>query len=405
MDRLRYEASEGMTIRLSEIHSDAVIQAGPAEAVELVLDGDADQCTVQSEGDVLQIASHVPVSVSVPASAEIHVGEVTGDLILRGLNGTVTVETVHGEFLLQSGGAAISIKALYGDLTAEDLSGTLSAGDVHADVRLSNMRASVVLGSVHGDVRARIIKGNLQLGTVSGDVRLREVSGEVSLEEGNGDFKGTDLRGGINLHHVKGVLSLKSTLAPGLTYRGRANGDIIVRCPEGTSARFTLEAKGSLRATLPEVEEGSEHRIVGQSGDGEAQVEFSTDGDLSLKIRGQQERFETPFDFGADIAAEIEAQIAESLGGLDFDAIAQREIEKAMRKAEREIEKARRRAERGRHSAEERMRRAQTQAKGFGRRAACHPQDGPGRHDHHRGSRATAQGARGVSHIHTATYE
>ena len=33
MDRLRYEVSEGMTIRLSEVHSDAVIQPGKARQV------------------------------------------------------------------------------------------------------------------------------------------------------------------------------------------------------------------------------------------------------------------------------------------------------------------------------------------------------------------------------------
>jgi hypothetical protein len=369
MDSLRYEVSEGMTIRLTQVDSDAVIQAGAQDAVELVLDGETDQCTTVSKEDALEIASRVPLSISVPPAAAVHVGEVSGDLILRGLDGTVTVETVHGECLLQSGGAALSIKALHGDLTAEGVSGTLSANDVHADVRLGNVDGGVVLGSVRGDVRARIVNSSLQMGRVGGDVRLREIQGEVSLEEGNGDFKGTDLRGGMNVQRVKGMLTLKSTLTPGLTYRARADGDIVVRCPEGTSAQFTLEAKGGLRATLPEMEEASAERIVGRSGDGEAQVEFSAGGELSLKIRGQRERFEMPFDFGPDIAAEIEAQITETLGALDFDAIARREIEKATRKAEREIEKASLRVERGRREAEEQMRRAQERAARAARRA------------------------------------
>jgi hypothetical protein len=369
MDRLRYEVSEGMTIRLTQVDSDAVIQAGGGDAVELVVDGDSDQCTAVSEEDVLEVSSQVPLSITVPSEALVEVVEVTGDLILRGLDGSVTVESAHGECLVQSGRAAVSIKALYGDLTAEGVSGTLSAGEVHADVRLGNVDGSAVLGSVHGDVRARIVEGTVQMGRVDGDVRLREIRGEVSLEEGNSDFKGTDLRGGMNLQLVKGDLSIKSALTPGMTYRGRANGDVVVRCPEGTSAQFLLEAKGKLKAALPEMEELSEGRIVGRSGGGEAQVEVSAGGDLSVKIRGQRERFETPFDFGPDIAAEIEAQIAESLGGLDFDAIAQREIEKAMRKAEREIQKAHERAQRGHRSAEERMRRAQERAARAARRA------------------------------------
>ena len=369
MDRLRYEVSEGMTILLAQVHSDAVVQAGDGDAVELMVDGEADQCTVVSNENVLEITSHVPLSVTVPSDALVQIDEVSGDLILRGLDGTVTVGTVHGECFLQLGGATVSIKALYGDLTAEGVSGALSVSEVHADVRLGNIDGTVGLGSVHGDVRARVVDGDLQMGRVDGDVRLREVRGQVSLEEGNSDFKGTDLRGGMNVQRVKGDLSLKSTLTPDLAYRGRANGDVVVRCPEGTSAQFLLEAGGKLKATLPEMEEVSENRVVGRSGDGAAQVEFSAGGDLSLKIRGQREHFETPFDLGPDVAAEIEAQIAESLGGLDFDAIAQREIEKAMRKAEREIQKAHERAQRGHHSAQERVRRAQERASRAAQRA------------------------------------
>jgi DUF4097 and DUF4098 domain-containing protein YvlB len=369
MDRLSYKASEGMTIRLIQVDSDTVIQAGAGDIVELVLDGETDQCTAVPNGDDLEISSHVPLSISVPAAAAVHVTEVGGDLILRGMDGTVTVEMARGECLLQSGQGTVSLKELFGDLTAEGTSCTLTAGNVHSDVRLGHVDGSVTLGSVHGDVRARSVNGALQMGTIDGNVRLREIQGEVVLEEGNSDFKGTDLQGGMNVQLVKGMLTLKSALTPGMTYRGHANGDIVVRCPEGTSAQYTLKAKGELRAALQEMKEMPDGGVVGRTGDGEAQVELSAGGELSLKIRGQRERFEMPFDFGPDIAAEIEAQIAETMGSLDLDALAQREIEKAMRKAEREIEKARRRSERGRREAQDRMRRAQERAARSARRA------------------------------------
>jgi hypothetical protein len=75
------------------------------------------------------------------------------------------------------------------------------------------------------------------------------------------------------------------------------------------------------------------------------------------------------FDLGADIAAQVEAQISESLGTIDFDLIAQHEIQRAIHQAQREIEKARRRVEREQESTEERIRRAQERASRAARRA------------------------------------
>ena len=130
-----------------------------------------------------------------------------------------------------------------------------------------------------------------------------------------------------------------------------------------------LEASGKLSAKLPEVEEEAGGRLVGRSGEGEAEVELHARNDLSLKIRGSGESRGPDLGFDADFAAQIEAQIAESLGAIDIDALAQREIEKAMRKAEREIEKARRKAEHGRHHIEGRIRHAQERAARAARRA------------------------------------
>jgi hypothetical protein len=257
----------------------------------------------------------------------------------------------------------------------EQQKGPFSTSEVHGDIRLSHVDAVVSLGTTQGDVRARAIHADLKMGTVSGEIRIRDVAGLVVLEEGQGDFRGTDLWGGMEVHDVKGDLSLKTTLTPGMTYRGRADGNITARFPAKTDARFTLEAKGTLSAPLPQIDEQAPGRIVGQAGDAQARVELYALGDLSLKIRGQTERgvpdfgFDFEFDFNEDIAAQIEAQITERLGRIDVDALAQREIEKAMRKAEKEIEKAQRRAQQETRHIQERMRRAQERAARAARRA------------------------------------
>jgi hypothetical protein len=208
------------------------------------------------------------------------------------------------------------------------------------------------------------------MGAISGDVRVRDARAQVTLEDGTGDVKATELSGGMQLHHVSGDLVLKTSLGAGSTYHARADGDIVARFPEDSSARFVLEASGTLLAKLPEVEEEGQGRLVGRSGEGSATVELSAGGTLSVKMSGAGET-RAPFgiDLGADLGAQIEAQIAESLGAFDVGSVAQREVEKAMRKAEREIQRAHERAQHEHERAQERLRRAEEKAQEAARRA------------------------------------
>ncbi len=369
MNKLQFEVSEGTAVELLRVDNDAVVEDGEAGTVEVLLDGDEEQVTVEQSEGSLRIESQVALSIRVPPSTPVDVGEVNGDLILRELTGPTTVQTVHNQLLVQSCRGPIQIDTVHGDVTVDSTSGAVTAKEAHGDVRLNQVSAPVQLGAVEGDVRARSLAASLQMGTVSGDVRVRDARGQVTLEDGTGDVKATELSGGMELHHIAGNLVLKSSLGD-KTYHANADGDIVARFPEGSSARFVLEAGGTLLARLPEVEEEGPGRLVGRVGDGAATVELRAGKTLSVKMRGPGET-PTPFgiDVGVDLAAQIEAQIAESLGAFDLGSVAQREIEKAMRKAEREIERAREHAERERQRAEQRLHRAEEKAQEIARRA------------------------------------
>lgn len=369
MNTLLFDASGGVTLHLIRADRDVGIKGWDREAVEIVLDGDPDQCTVQEQGPVLTVESNVALSISVPSGTTVNVEQVRGDLMLRDLSGPVSVAGVDGETLVRLCSAPVSLQTVHSDITVDQLSGPLTVTQVDGDVRANHVDAALVLGTVHGDVRAGAIGGSLEMGAVDGDVRVSEAAGMVSLEHGHGDFKGNDLRAGMNVRQIQGDMSLKTVVTQGCTYRGRADGDVVAKFPEETSARFILKAKGTVLAKLPQVDEEGEGRLVGQSGDGAAEVDLTAGGSISLKIRGRGERATFGVDLGADIAAQIEAQIAESLGSIDVDALAHREIEKAMRRAEKEIEKAQQRAHRGRARAEERVQRAQERAMRAARRA------------------------------------
>jgi ElaB/YqjD/DUF883 family membrane-anchored ribosome-binding protein len=371
MNTLKFQVSPETVIHLQRAEEDAAIKGWDRDEVELTVDGDPDQCTVEQQAEVLLIQSRAALSARVPVAARLLVGEANADLVLRDLDGTVDVEAVHGDGLLQALGGPVSLQEAHGDLTVERTRGPLSLRVVHGDVRVNKAEGAVTLGQISGDVRARDVGGALNIGAVSGDVRLKRTGALVVVEETSGLFSGKDILGGMELHAVQGDVLFKSAVTPGQTYRAHANGSITARLPEDTSARFQLQAGGALHAELAEVEEQSAGRLFGRTGSGEAQVEFQAGGDLSVRFRGYREPEDRgfEFDFGQDIAAQVEATIADSLSGIDLDALAQREVEKAVRRAEREIEKARERAEEQMQRTHERVQRAQERAARAARRA------------------------------------
>ena len=366
MEKLRFQTGQRLELQLRYAGGDAAIKGWEEAMVEVTLDGSLDQCTAEQRGDTLTIESHVPVSISVPAEAVIHVGRVSGDFLLQHLDGEVSVEEASGDVSWQSGKAALSLQEVHGRIAVDHLDGPLSVGQAHADVLLTRV-LSANLSVVHGGVHARGM-GELRAGSVSGDVQASGISGPVVLEEGRGDFSGKDLAGGMDLRRVRGDLSLKTPLTPGMAYRAQTDGSIVARFPEDASARFSLQAKGSISAQLPQVEKQEAGVVIGQAGNGEAEVDLRANGDLSVRLRHQVESPEaerTDAEMGArwgTLAAQIEAEIAQHMGKMDIDAVTRRAIDKATRKAEEEVRHAERRWEKEARRVEERARRASERA-------------------------------------------
>jgi len=401
MEKLRFETGQRLELQLRHAGQDAAIKGWEETGVEVILDGTLDQCTAEQHDDTLTIESHVPLSIRVPGKAVIRVGRVSGDLLLQHLDGEVSVEDTSGDVSWQSGKAALSLQEVHGDLAVEDLDGPLLVGQAHADVLLTRV-LSANMSVVHGDVHARGM-GELKAGSVSGDVQATGISGAVVLEEGRGDFRGKDLGGGMDLHSVRGDLSLNTPLTPGMTYRAQADGSIVARFPEDVSARFTLQAKGSISAQLPHVEKQEAGAIIGRAGNGEAEVDLRANGDLSVKLRSQAEDGEA--DMAAawgTLAAEIEAEIAEHMGKMDVDAFARRSIDKAARKAEEEVRRAQHRWEKEAHHVEERARRASERAARAAGRAQARVTRRPHRWDFSFGSGASSPAGAGARAAHVS---
>jgi hypothetical protein len=203
-------------------------------------------------------------------------------------------------------------------------------------------------------------------------VRVQNIHGPFELEECRGDLRAKELYAGMTVHLAKGSLALKTALVPGESYVAHANGDIRARFPAEASARYVLEAQGRLSTKLPQVDERAAGRVVGRSGEGDAYVELHAGGDLSLKVHDSSQSAETDasgqFDLDS-ISAQIEAEIAEHMGKIKLDQLAQQGFEQAMHRVEQQMLKFERKMERETQHAQERAQRAREKAEQAARRA------------------------------------
>jgi hypothetical protein len=248
------------------------------------------------------------------------------------------------------------------------MTGPLSVHLIRGDVQLveaTGARLEQVTGTVH----ARSIAGDLELGDVAGDITVRDVAGALRLERGHGSLQAHELRGGLEVAHVAGDLSLKTILHPGQVYRAQAGGEIRARFPAETSARFDLQSNTLVSARLPTLEKQEPKQVIGQAGDGKAEVILQADGDVWAQVHGHHEEHADAWQTMDTISARIEAEIAQHLGQMNVDAATQREIDKALRKAEQELARAQQNLERETQRAQERAQRAQEKAAQAARRA------------------------------------
>ena len=271
--------------------------------------------------------------------------------------------------------ARLTLESVGGDARpVKDVAGPLVIGAVGGDLMLRRT-GPVQAGQVGGDVSAREIAGPFNLAGAGGDVSAREIAGPFSSGFVGGDLSVREARAGAE-GEAGGDVILNLNFAPGQAYRFRANGDLICRVPPGASARLAITCNGELSVDVPGArQEPAEAGTLVILGDGAAEVQLASNGDVTLSdvTITSSGVAESGDDFGENLAAQIEAQVAAkmaeverelnaqfgelnlNLSGLgrlnaqDIAARARRAAEAARRKqeaAQRKVEAAQRKAER-----------------------------------------------------------
>jgi hypothetical protein len=164
--------------------------------------------------------------VHVPAKSAISVSAVSADLLLKGLQGDVTLQTVSGD-------------------VSGEVGGDLHANTVSGDVRLATPAANrIEVKTVSGDLRLSGGGGEVEITTISGDMKLDL----KSLKRGRFKSVSGDLTAGfafaadgqIEAESVSGTLTFNFATAPGADFDVQSFSGDISNCfgPKPVESRY-----------------------------------------------------------------------------------------------------------------------------------------------------------------------
>lgn len=163
------------------------------------------------------------------------------------------------------------------------------SGDIEMETCSVNQELSVATSSGDIQVQDTLVKGHFHAHATSGDMRLEQVTAEeIRLRTHSGDIRVTEFRGGLDAMVNSGDLDIDSDLLSGDLNLESRSGDVQITFrtePESLSLDYhSSSGDGDVRIAGLTYDKKSEHRIIGQKGDGTPSIRVRTrSGDFSLR--------------------------------------------------------------------------------------------------------------------------
>jgi hypothetical protein len=248
-------------------HDDLQVAAKGASEEEL---------TLQERDGGVWISSTSDASVRVPRKAEVTLKVVHGNATLKGLNGVLSGDVVHGNLTLRDVGQT-SINMVYGNVDAKNIAGSFCLDRAEGNVQVKDVQEVFAI-----------------TGRVSGNLRVDDVDmGAVGLADGN--------------------ITLRLDPGPGEKYEFTAGGHIFCRLPEDASVDINVPRAAQVRVNLAGARSTAPIKTPYNLtlGDAEASLTLSADGNVVLDRHAPD--WEEISDFDVEIGAEMDG-MADAIG-------------------------------------------------------------------------------------------
>ncbi|HEX8720392.1 MAG TPA: DUF4097 family beta strand repeat-containing protein [Pyrinomonadaceae bacterium] len=234
-------------------------------------------------------------SYDLGAGGSVQIVNVSGDVELKGYDGTALVVNAHKtgrdrdavEVEDASTPGRVSLRVKYPNECNN------CEASVRFEVRVprsSNLSFDKI-STASGNVKAEGFSGRLHLTTASGDVTVRGVGGVIRAASASGTVRVQEATGSVNASTASGDVEVELTRLEGdgdMNFSS-ASGDVRVRVPSNLDARVSMAtASGDLETSFPlEVKTnryGPGKRAEGQLGGGTRSLKLSSaSGNVTLK--------------------------------------------------------------------------------------------------------------------------
>ncbi|HXV85111.1 MAG TPA: DUF4097 family beta strand repeat-containing protein [Gemmatimonadales bacterium] len=195
--------------------------------------------TLSTRGRRGRSVSVVDYHLTLPIWMDVAVTGTSGDVIIRGTQAAVRVETVEGDVTVEGGRGIVSLQSIEGEISLTGATGEIDLNTVDGDVRARDLEGRVVAESVDGDIALAGIR--------SGDVTATSVDGSIDYDgtiRSDGRYRLITHDGDVTVTVPERVNAVVSVA----TFSGTFEADFPVTLTEarrGKRFSFTLGAGGA----------------------------------------------------------------------------------------------------------------------------------------------------------------
>lgn len=245
MDRILIDTTDSPDIVIKKVSGTLRLKGWDRPQIRADMETE-DTLESQIDGNTITISSSSGCLLRVPNDSAIEIGEVSNDLVIKSIDGKISVKRVLGQVMVKSIGCFYANEVL-------------------------------------GNLNARLIQADLECKKTSGNVNAKDVDGQIVLNKINGNLSVTGFTAGLKANADGNANLLVEPECDG-EYIVTAAGNISYRLPPFSNARLLLKTQGgkirlNIKNELTTINTNKHEVILGT---GESLVDLKAHGNIDI---------------------------------------------------------------------------------------------------------------------------
>lgn len=228
----------------------------------------------------------VDYKLIVPSNCEVDVDNISGDIIISGLDKDVLISGSSGNIKVSELNGRLDLKTVSGRVELSDIVGDVDIAGTSADVSFGSLKGAVDIRATSGKVTGQYLSGSISITQTSGNTDISNLYGNTRVKSQTGDIKIQQEAGSLELFTRTGNVDVQTELDSTRDfYVETSSGRITFNVPETASGAVKLETvSGSINTELPlAIRQFTKSKLVGDFGENGPRIYLMTSsGDITL---------------------------------------------------------------------------------------------------------------------------